>query len=131
MGMPVPIANPANSTFNREIGGTPHHAITEANTNATVVHAGPATVMVVSCFSDISTVGWLKLHDTASTPVAGATPVVQAYLAPASLLGNGFVLKTPIRFNNGVAYTFTGASADSDASSGPAGVAVNIVYRGE
>jgi hypothetical protein len=129
MSMPTPIPNPANSVFSREIGGTPVHVISQANTNPTVVKAAPGTVIGIACMNAGAVVGWLHLHDTASAPTAGSTPVVQCYAVPASTFGNGFILDVPITFSSGIAFTFTGGAADNDSSAAPAGVALNIIYR--
>lgn len=115
--------------FAWDIGETPYHLITAANTNPTSVKASPGTLMGVICFNPTATIGWLKLHDTAAAPVAGTTAVKQAYLIPASTAGNGFVVDIPIEFSAGIAFTFTSAAADADTSAGPAGAAINLIYR--
>lgn len=129
MSSPVPKHNTANSSFVWEIGGTPSHLISAANTNPTSVKAAPGTLMGVVCFNPTATVGWLKLHDTAGAPIAGTTAVKQTYLVPASTAGNGFIVDIPIEFTAGIALTFTGGSADADTTAAPAGVAINVIYR--
>jgi hypothetical protein len=129
MNMPLPKQNPANSTFMWEVGSSPSHTITAASTNPTVVKASPGTIVGIACFNSTASVAWLKLHDAASAPVAGTTPVTLALLIPASTAGNGFILDIPIEFSAGIAFTVTGSAADADASASPAGLAINILYR--
>jgi hypothetical protein len=129
MSMPVPKQNPANSTFSRDIGGTPKHYISVGSTNLTSVKANPGTLMNCSCMNPTASMGWLKLYDTASAPVIGVDDVVQCWGVPASTSGNGFTISVPIDFQNGIAFAFTGLSADADATNSPAGVALNFIYR--
>lgn len=130
MSMPTPIANPANSVFARDIGGTPFHLISTAGMNRTLVKAAPGTVMNITAINGTATLGWLHICDSATAPAAdGSTPVAQCYGVPASTIGNGLTISVPINFEHGIALSFTGGSADNDTSNGPAGVAINIVYR--
>jgi len=124
------VAAKQSGTWNvTAVTGTPAHYLSAASTNATVVKASAGTILNITAINTTATVYYLKLHDTASTPTAGSTAVVQCYAIPASTSGNGFVISVPIAFASGVAFTCVGGIADNDSSNAATGIAINFVYR--
>jgi hypothetical protein len=117
------------NVLTEETGGTPVHYLSAASTNQTVVKASPGTLMNVTAINTTATVYYLKLHDTASTPTAGTTAVVQCYAIPASTSGNGFTISVPMTFASGIAFTLVGGIADNDTSNAATGITVDFVYR--
>jgi hypothetical protein len=111
------------------MGGTPVHYLSAASTNQTNVKASAGTLLNVTAINTTATVYYLKLHDTASTPTAGTTAVVQCYAIPASTSGNGFTISVPMTFSIGIAFTLVGGIADNDTSNAATGVTVDFVYR--
>jgi hypothetical protein len=117
------------NVLTEETGGTPVHYLSAASTNQTVVKASPGTLMNVTAINTTATLYYLKLHDTASTPTAGTTAVVQCYAIPASTSGNGFTISVPMTFASGIAFTLVGGIADNDTSNAATGITVDFVYR--
>jgi hypothetical protein len=111
------------------MGGTPAHYLSAASTNQINVKASAGTLLNVTAINTTATVYYLKLHDTASTPTAGTTAVVQCYAIPASTSGNGFTISVPMTFSSGIAFTLVGGIADNDTSNAATGVTVDFVYR--
>ena len=109
--------------------GTPVHYLSAASTNQTNVKASAGTLLNVTAINTTATVYYLKLHDTASTPTAGTTAVVQCYAIPASTSGNGFTISVPMTFANGIAFTLVGGIADNDTANAATGVTIDFVYR--
>jgi hypothetical protein len=99
-----------------------------ATTNATLVWAGAALVKLVFAVNTTTTVYWLKLYDTTTTPVCNTTPVVFKGAVPASATVGGFMMSTPdgLQFQNGVGFCLTANQADNDNTAAATGLAVNF-----
>src|SRR5262245_62913291 len=80
-----------------------------ATTNATLAWAGAALVKLIFITNVNATVYWLKLYDTATTPVCNTTAVVFKGAVPASSTVGGFSISTPdgLQFQNGVGFCLT------------------------
>jgi hypothetical protein len=115
-------------------GATPYHATTAASANSTLISTGAHTLYTLSLTGLNTTAGWLRLYDTAGAPTcSSATGAVHSYLVIGSATQQGGqVVPLPAHgeaFSNGLAYCFTGGSADTDNTSGPAGVMINLSYK--
>ena len=120
----------ANGTWKlMETPGTPVHYLSAASTNQTNVKASAGVLMNITAINTTATVYYLKLHNTASTPTAGTTAVVQCYAIPASVSGNGLTISVPMTFTSGIAFTLVGGIADNDTANAATGVTIDFVYR--
>lgn len=92
-----------------------YHGIPASGTNAAVIKNSPGSVTGWSAFNEANYPIYVKLCDTAETPVPGTTPVTKTIAMQAgspSELG----LESPIKFVNGIGvYTVKGI-ADSNTT---------------
>lgn len=127
---------PARSQFANVTGGaTLFHLLSAASNNATNVKAVAGTVYSVTVVNTTTSLGFLRLYDTASTPTCSSSVgVVQNYPVPfgASSAGGGLTLNPEVglAFFNGIGICFTGGPlADNDNSNAFTGVAINLGYK--
>jgi hypothetical protein len=124
----VSIAPASDASFTiTPASNTSRIASAAASLNPTVAKASPGTVRQVSGFCARSTPVFLRLYDTAGTPVPGTTAIRKViYLPPLS----PFVLDMNDRFATGIAYALTTGSADNDTGVLNAGdiLSLNVDY---
>lgn len=87
----------------------------DVGVNATVVKASAGRVLMLEGYNSAAQPRWLKLYDTAATPVMSGddmdTPVWSKFLPPQDV----FALNpADIHFENGIAYAFTVNGPDGD-----------------
>ena len=110
------------------------HLLTANNTNPTQLKAGNGALcgsLVIANPTSV-TAGDLRFYDTASVTTAtcsSAAGVVWNVPAPthstaANVAGGSIPIPTDLVFYNGVAFCFTGAAADNDATAAASGVAI-------
>jgi hypothetical protein len=99
-----------------------------ATTNATSVWVGSVLLKLVFAVNTTTTVYWLKLYDTATTPVCNTTPVVFKGAVPASATVGGFMMSTPdgLQFQSGVGFCLTANQADNDNTAAATGLVINF-----
>lgn len=110
-------------------GTTLSSTIMAASTNATSVKSSAGQVYKIECFNNSTSLGYLKIYNTATAPTAGSGTPVLRYMVPAN---GGFVstLEVGDAFATGIGYTFTGGIADADTTSVSASqFLVNIHYK--
>jgi|SRR5882672_6058619 len=109
----------------------PFSLIATADTNQTLVKAGPGVLVGIHAINTNAAVRYLKFYDIRKVPVAGSGIPVRRYAIPAQSTGAGFVAPffLPARFLNGIAFTITGGQADNDTSALAAGdVTLTLEY---
>ena len=107
------------------------HLVGAATTNATNVKASAGQVYSITAFNVAATPAYLKFHNTAGTPTAGAS-VTDTYLIPGNTAGAGFVLNIDkgIAFSTGIGITITTGIADADTTAiAASNVVLNIYYK--
>lgn len=113
---------------------TPFSLIAAATTNVTLVQGGPCVITSIHAIGLAAAAKFLKFYDMKKAPTAaGQGTPVRRYVIPSSTTGAGFVHNpaVPIRFNNGIVFTITGASADNDTTVLAAGdVILTLEYIG-
>lgn len=97
---------------------TPFSLLSAANTNQTLVAAGPRVLVSIHAVNVNAAVRYLKFYDLKGAPIAGTGIPVRRYGIPGLTSGNGFVLAPPIpmKFVNGIAFTITTGVADTDVT---------------
>ena len=105
---------------------------TTSSTNANSLKATPGTLWGVIAINTTGTIGYLRLYDLATTPTpSSGTGCVSVLPIPASTSGSGldpFFNPVGAKFSNGIAYCVTGGGADTDNTSGPAGIYLTFLY---
>lgn len=113
-------------------GCNPFHAInggSTASTNSTLVIAGNKALCSLSVSGVNTTIGFLKIYDTAVAPTcSSATGLKHVYplQSPASVVG-GYTLSLPTTgeiYVNGIGFCIVGGGTDTDNTNGPAGLFV-------
>jgi hypothetical protein len=115
-------------------GATPYHFISTASTNSTLVSTGAHTLYAFSATGLNTTVGYVRVYDTASAPTcSSATGASYTFgvIGSATVLGgqNFPIPAQGILITNGLAFCVTGGSADTDNTPAPAGVIINAAYK--
>jgi hypothetical protein len=100
----------ANSTG----AATARHIVAAASTNATNVKASAGRVVGWNFTNTTASVQYVKLHNNAGTPTAGAG-VVMTIAIPANGVNNMPVSPVGIGFATGIAYTIVTGPTDADA----------------
>ena len=104
------------------------HVVSAASTNATNAKASAGRVVGWSFVNTTASFQYVKLHNTAGTPTAGAS-VVMTIAIPPSGVNNMPVGAGSIGFATGIAYTIVTGSADADATATTAGAVVgDLLY---
>lgn len=102
------------------------------STNSTEVKSSGGQIYGLEIFNNSTSIGYLKIYDTATSPTPGAgTPMVRL-MVPAGASGAGVVrsYENGLIFANGIGYCFTGGIADNDTTSVSASeFIVNIYYK--
>lgn len=107
-------------------GATIKHIISAASTNATNAKASAGRVVGWSFVNTTASLQYVKLHNTAGTPTAGAG-VVQTIAIPANGV-NQYEIPGGIGYATGIAYTIVTGSADADATATTAGAVVGDLF---
>jgi hypothetical protein len=109
-------------------GLTIKHLISGASTNATNVKGSAGQVYGWTIFNTNAATRYVKLHNTAGTPTAGAS-VVQTIAVPPSG-GNNWSSETGIAFGTGIAFTTVTGTADADSAAvGANDLVIDIFYN--
>lgn len=86
-----------------------------ATTNATVAKASPGRLYGWSCFNVNAATRYLKLYNTAATPVPGTTAIaLRIALPPATSVH--VQLPAGINFSTGIGFAIVTGIADADAT---------------
>ena len=83
--------------------------------DATVVKSKPTLLHGLSLINTNAAARFLKLHDIATTPVAGTTPVEMVVCLPPNVPVN-FFFDQPTKFVNGLGYTLVTTAPDNGAT---------------
>ena len=96
-------------------GWTPNLVNSAASTNATLLKSSAGQIGLINLFNNGSTVAYLKLYNSATTPTAGSGTPVAVIGIPA---GGGNVAAIPagLAFSSGIGYTITGGATNSDTT---------------
>lgn len=109
---PLPVSITANASATGAASAT--HLVSATSTNATSVKASPGRVLGWSFGNTNGAWRYVKLHNTAGTPTAGAG-VVRTIAIPPNGLTNA-TIEGGIAFTTGIGLTAVVGSADSDAN---------------
>lgn len=107
------------------------HLVGAATTNATNVKASAGQVYAITAFNIGATPIYLKFHNTAGTPTAGAS-VTDAFLVPGNTSGAGVVINFDkgIAFSTGIAITtVTGITDASSVAIAADTLLLNVYYK--
>lgn len=88
--------------------------LSAASTNATSVKASAGQLYGWALFNSTTTAKYVKLHNTAGTPTAGASVDFTILVPPGS--GANVEFSHGIPYATGIGYTITGAAADTDTT---------------
>jgi hypothetical protein len=108
-------------------GATPHHIVSAATTNALNVKASAGRVVGWGLVNTTASWQYVKLHNTASAPTAGAG-VVMTIAIPPNGVNNSPPSFAGIGFGTGIGRTIVTGSADADATATTAGAVVGDIY---
>jgi hypothetical protein len=101
-----------------------------ASTNATLVTAGYAQVRLIFVTNSTTALYYLKLYDTAATPVCNTGTVVFKAVVPfgSGPSGGGFMVPIPdgLAFQSGLGFCLTANAADNDNTIAATGVIINF-----
>lgn len=135
----APIAAGANTIGNvglaaQTTGGcAPGHTLTAASNNSTNIKGAPGTLCSLTVTQTTTTLGDLRLYDSASAPTCGsATGVVANYAVQSNAVSPGFTIDFGpygLAFANGISFCFTGAVADNDNTNFVTGVQVSYATK--
>jgi hypothetical protein len=103
-----------------------HHFVSAATTNALNIKASAGRVLGWSLGNTTASWRYVKLHNTAGAPTAGAG-VVETIAIPPNGLAQ-FSIPTGIGFATGIARTCVTGSADADATATAAGDVVGDIF---
>jgi hypothetical protein len=116
-------------------GATPYHLVTAATTNSTLISAGAHTLYTLQVTGLNTTVGYLKIIDSATAPASCGTTTAPVHNFPmigsATVLG-GFNYTIPPQgeaYALGLTFCWVGGVADNDNTAGPANVLINATYK--
>ena len=102
---------------------------TTASTNCALVSASAGALNDIFAVNATGTTAVLKIYDTKTAPTAGSGTVLGAYLIPSDASGRGYEIPIPAAgdgLSSGLGYCVTGALADSDTASAPAGINIEM-----
>lgn len=105
---------------------TIRHLVSAASTNATSVKAGAGRVLGWALANTSAAWRYVKLHNTAAVPTAGAGVVLTIAIPPGGVAQ--FDLGVGIGFATGIGLTAVTGSADADATAVAAGDIVGDLY---
>ena len=103
------------------------HIVSGASTNATNVKASAGRVVGWSLVNTTASLQYVKLHNNAGTPTAGAG-VVQTIAIPANGVNNMPLGYAGVGFSTGIAFTIVTGSADADATATTAGSVIGDIF---
>lgn len=110
-----------------------HKAISAASTNEALIQAGPVQIYGWSLYSVNASARYLKLYNTATTPVVGTDTPVMTILIPGSSTGagNNWQGAHGISFPLGLGFALTTGIADNNTGAVAANeIAVNLHWKG-
>jgi hypothetical protein len=125
----VPISPRPNTTGSN--GTTPYKLISLATTNANVVKASPGNLYSIVAIGLTSTVRYLKLYNTATSPIVGTNVPVMTIPIPANTQGAGISIpfSMGVNFPLGISLAITATAADNGSTAVGAGdVIINLTY---
>lgn len=96
----------------------PFRVLSAATTNAQTIIVRQCLLTSLFVVNTNASARFLKIYDTASTPIAGSGTPIWTLTIPGSTTGAGFSypLAVPVGFNYGIGLTITGAVADNDTT---------------
>ena len=128
---PVPVMQQGTVDV-REVGkSTGYKLISTASVNANVVYGGVTLIPLISAIGLTSTVKYLKIYNTATTPDVGIDVPILTIPVPANTQGAGIVIpfSIPLNLEIGLGIAITENASDDDATPVGAGdVIVNLSY---
>lgn len=101
------------------------HIVSAATTNATNIKAAAGRIVGIKVANTTAAWKYLKLHNTAGAPTAGAGVYMAVAIPPNGRADIG--LDGGIGFSTGIAYTIVAGSADTDATAVAAGDVVGAI----
>jgi hypothetical protein len=108
-------------------GASTHHVVSAASTNAANIKASAGRVVGWAFTNTTASWQYVKLHNTAGTPTAGAA-VVQTIAIPPNDVNNMPVGGGSIAFATGIGRSIVTGSADADATATTAGAVVGDLF---
>lgn len=131
MGLDAPLPSGGNSIGSVTSSPTPasnSSANLAATTNATSVKASSGGLYVLDVFNGTAATIYVKLFNKSSAPTVGTDlPVIVIPVAAGAAFFQEFGA-IGRRFTAGIAYSVTGAAADSDATAIAAGAKIGVTY---
>ena len=109
-----------------------YHLLSAASNNATNVKSTPGVVYDITITQTTTTLGDLRLYDSASSPTcSSATGVIGNWAVQSNAVSPGMHLTFPVGkvFANGISFCLTGAVADNDNTNFVTGAQVNMDYK--
>ena len=112
--------------------GSPKSYLSAGTTNCTLVQGGSVTMLSGLYINTTAALYYLKIYDTATTPVPGMTPVRRIPVPFGAASAGGGVMDIPpggLNLRNGLGFCLTGAIADNDVTVAATGVTINFSIR--
>jgi hypothetical protein len=104
------------------------HLVAAGTTNATVAKASAGQVFQINVFNAAATPRYLKFHNTASTPTAGASVVYTVAIQAG--LSRDITFPHGLAFSTGIAFTTVTGIADNNSSAVTASdLVIDIAYK--
>lgn len=131
------VALPAGTNAVGDFGGqyranatgaaTPHHIVSAASTNAANIKASAGRVVGWGLVNTTASYQYVKLHNSAAAPTAGAG-VAMTIAIPPNSVNNSPPSFGGIAFGTGIGRTIVTGSADTDATATTLGAVVGDIY---
>lgn len=121
--VPIDVNDPSKARW----AFTHHNPLTNSS-NPTLIKAEPTLLYGISIVQ-ASVAGYLKIHDTSLSPLAGSTPVFRTLRITTSVSPFSHIFNPPLLLEKGLAYTVTGGISDNDSSIVDTQAVVDISYR--
>ncbi len=129
---PIPTAD-AGAAVSICLADSGSTRLSTASTNSTSCKGSAGNFYGAFVVNPTATVAYLRLYDSASAPTCtSATGFKYPIPVPASTNGSGFVAMQAglaEAFTNGIGFCFTGGSAGTDNTNGPAGVLIKLFFK--
>jgi hypothetical protein len=120
-------------TANATGGCTPGHTLSATTNNSTNVKASAGTLCSLTVINTTTTLGDLRIYDSATAPTcSSATGVVANFAIQSNATSPGITVNLGpygMKFSNGIGFCFTGAVADNDNTNFVTGAQVNYSWN--
>lgn len=103
-----------------------HHVVSAASTNAAIVKASAGRLIGCSLANTTASWQYVKIHNTAGTPTAGASVAMTIGIPPNG--NRDITYEGGIAFTTGIARTIVTGAADSDATATTANAVVGDLF---